>query len=190
MPEQLARGWRARKQSRRREPRSLAERLPRININDLELPRNHDTVIAPWISFRYPFISGVKLRAHMVEFFHSERIQTFTLKWIRTGFGYPRASFICGCGRPAISLYFRLGNLACRRCSNAIYASQACSKRGRKALQTHRIRQFLNLGLGITNKTRQRLQARPSTQLRSKRITGGALLPLVNYQVQALPLWR
>ena len=34
----------------------------------------------------------------------------------------------CNCGRTVRRLYFRHGNLACRRCTQAIYASQACDK--------------------------------------------------------------
>ena len=55
-------------------------------------------------------------------------IQSFRLKWIKTNYGLPRFAFICQCGRPVISLYFRYGNFSCRRCTDAIYASQACNK--------------------------------------------------------------
>jgi hypothetical protein len=188
MPIQLARARRP----KRSEPRPLAECLPRINVNDLKIPRDHKTYSAPHISLRYPQISGIRLSAYMVEFHHSGRAQTFRFKWIKTGFGYPRPTFVCQCSRPVISLYFRRSNLACRRCTNAIYASQVCNKRSRPALQTHRIKQFLTFKLGLTRKAKQRLQARctTNTQLNSTRITDGALLPPVNYQVQALPLWR
>ena len=193
MPAQLARGLRARRQSRRQEQRPLAECLPHINVNDLPIPRDYKTYTAPNISFRYPQISNIHLAYHRIEFAHSGRVQAFRLKWIRTGVaGYHRAAFICECGRPVISLYFRYGNLACRRCSNAIYASQVCGKHSRPVLQTHRIKQFLEFNRSLTRKTKQRLQSRitTNTQLTSKRITDKALLPPVNYQVQALPLWR
>jgi hypothetical protein len=187
-----ARGLRARRQSRRQEQRPLAECLPHINVNDLPIPRDYKSYTCPNISFRYPQISGIRFTYHRIEFAYSGRIQSFCLKWIRTGFGSARAVFICECGRPVVSLYFRYGNLACRRCTKAIYASQVCGKHSRPALQTHRIKQFLASQLSLTRKTKQRLQARitANTDLTSKRITDKALLPPVNYQVQALPLWR
>jgi hypothetical protein len=186
MPRQLAQGLRARHQSGRRNQRPLAECLPRINVNDLKIPKNlYTTVTAPWISLRYPFLSGVRLNARMVEFTHGGRIQHFKLKWIKTGIGLPRFAFICQCGRPVISIYFRGGNLACRRCSNAIYASQACDKHKRPALQSHRITQFLKFKPCLWHRTRKRLQARVLTtkpMTSTTRITDKALLPQLNYQ--------
>jgi hypothetical protein len=193
MPPQLERGLWLKRHYRRREQRPLAENLPSINVNDLKIPRDYKTYTAPYISLRYPQISGIRLAFHSVEFHHSGRVQTFRLKWIKTGFGYPRPAFICQCGRPVISLYYRHSNLACRRCTNAIYTSQVCGEHSRPALQSHRIKQFLKFKLGLTRKTKQRLQARCTTNApmsATKRITDKALLPPVNYQVQALPLWR
>ena len=187
MPPQLARA----KRPKRSEPRPLAECLPHINVNDLPIPRDYKTYTAPNISFRYPQISGIRISAYMVEFHHSNRIQRFRFKWIKTGYGYPRPAFICQCGRPVISLYLRHTNLACRRCTNAIYASQVCNKHSCPALQTHRIEQFLKFKLGLTRKTKQRLQARCTVNTPiSNRIIDKARLPQGNYQVQALPLWR
>jgi hypothetical protein len=188
MPRQL----RNARRPKRTTPRPLAECLPRINVNDLKIPRDYRTYTAPDISFRYPEISFLKVSAYMAEFHHSCRIQTFRFKWIRTGFGYPRPSFICECGRPVISLYFRNTNLACRRCCNATYASRVCSKRQRPILQSHRIKQYLTFRPSLIAKTKQRLLARctSNTELVSKRIPDKAKLPPVNYQVQALPLWR
>jgi hypothetical protein len=192
MPPQLARGLQAKRQSRRREPRPLAECLPHINVNDLPIPRDYQIHVAPNISLRYPHILSMCIAYDGVEFTHSGREQIFDFKRIKTGFGYPRPAFVCNCGRPVISLYFRYGNLACRRCTNAIYASQVCGKHSRSALQTQRIKQFLEFKPSLTRKTKERLQARisPNAHLTSKRITDKALLPPVNYQVQALPLWR
>src|SRR2546430_8373406 len=130
MPPQLARARRP-----KRSERPIAETLPHINVNDLKIPKSLYTVVtAPWISLRYPFISGARLSVRMVEFAHNGRIQSFRLKWIKTGYGLPRFAFICQCGRPVISLYFRHGNLSCRRCCNATYASRTCSQKQRPAL--------------------------------------------------------
>src|SRR5215510_3010245 len=112
MPWQLARA----KRPKRIEPRPLAECLPQVNVNDLDVPRDHKTYIAN-ISLRYPHLTGMKINWNMVQFFHSNRAQTFRLKRIATGYGgiyKPRYAFICECGRPTIKLYFRHTNLACR----------------------------------------------------------------------------
>jgi hypothetical protein len=186
MPIQLARA------KRHNYKRPLAECLTRINVNDLQIPRDYQTYVADNISLRYPEISGLRLSANWVEFHHNHRIQTFKLKWIRTGFGYPRPAFICDqCARPVISLYLRNTNMACRRCTNAIYASQTQGKQGRKALQTHRIKQYLTFKPSLIAKTKQRLLARctSNTELVTKRIPDKAKLPQGNYKVQALPLW-
>jgi hypothetical protein len=186
MPIQLARA----KRPKRSEPRPLAECLPRINVNDLQIPRDNRTYSG--FDFRYPEIC-LRVSAYWVEFHHNNRVQTFRLKWIKTGFGYPRAAFICDqCGRPVISIYLRHTNLACRRCTNAIYASQTLNQYQRPALTTHRIKQYLTFRPSLIAKTKQRLLARctsTSTTL-PKRLTDKALLPHSNYQVQALPLWR
>ena len=195
MPPQLARA----KRPKRSEPRPLAECLPRINVNDLKIPKRlNTTVTAPWISLQYPFISGARLSANMVQFAYSGRIQSFRLKWIRTGYGLPRFAFICDCGRPVISLYLHHGNLACRRCCNATYTSRTCGPKQRSALQAHRIQAFLKFKPLIRGKARQRLQARLSSliakskniTLRGKHITDKAILPYSNYNTQAAPLWR
>ncbi len=180
---------------KRHEPRPLAELLPSVNVNDLKIPKVlNSSVTLPWISLRYPFLNGARLTPHMVELAHSGRTQSFRLKWIKTNYGRPRFAFICECGRPVISIYFRHGNLACRRCTGAIPASQACSKRLRPALQAHRVQTFLRLKPRLPRKTRYRLQARYGSTakpvLATKRITGKALLPSLNYQTQAMPLWR
>jgi hypothetical protein len=199
MPPQLERGLWLKRHYRRREQRPLAENLPSINVNDLRIPKDLYTVAtASWISLRYPFISGVRLNARMVEFAHGGRIQGFRLKWVKTGFGLPRFAFICQCGRPVITLYFRHANLACRRCCNATYASRACSQNQRPALQVKRLQAFLKFKPSIRSKARQRLQTRirllmlkpHSSALTSKRINDKAQLPQLNYQTQAEPLWR
>src|SRR5262249_23053371 len=139
--------WQLRNAQRpkRATPRPLAECLPSININDLKIPKSLNTVITvPWISLRYPFVSAARLSARVVEFAHSGRIQRFRLKWIKTGYGLPRFAFICGCGRPVISLYFHQDNLSCRRCCNAIYASQKYDQISRKRLAACNLR--LELG--------------------------------------------
>jgi hypothetical protein len=140
--------WQLRNAKRRRprhsEPRPTIELMPAININDLPIPRDYKTYTAPHISLRYPQLSGIRLAAHCVEFHHTGRVQTFRLKWIKTGFGYARPAFICECQRPTIRLYFRYANLACRHCNKALYASQKHDQIGRKRLAACKLR--LELG--------------------------------------------
>src|SRR5262245_15548169 len=185
MPPQLARA----KRPKRSEPRPLAEYLPQINVNDLDVPRDHKTYIAN-LSLRYGFISGMKINWNMVQFFHNNRAQTFRLKRIATGLGgiyKPRHAFICECGRPVIKLYFRHANLACRRCCNATYASRALGKRTRPALQDIRLRRFLEFKTYMSKRNRQRLQAHlfnKPLELASKRINNKAKLPQSNYSTR------
>jgi hypothetical protein len=121
------------------------------------------------------------------------------LRWVRTGFGgnhRPRPLFVCNCGRSVTRVYFKGGHLACRRCTNAVYASQVCSGRAtRSALQAHRLQAFLKHKPTLWHRTRKRLQARinplsTKLSLTSKRITDKARLPQLNYQSPAYPLWR
>src|SRR5262245_45137359 len=65
------------------------------------------------------------------------------------GLNRPRPLFICNCGRGVTKVYFNYGSLKCRRCANAIYASQTCSKRLRPILQAQRTHIFLKLKTGI-----------------------------------------
>src|SRR5262249_35525487 len=114
MPPQL----RNAKRPKRSEPRPLAETLPHINVNDLDVPRNHRTYTSN-ISLRYPHLTGMKINWSMVQFFHSD----------------PRPAFICECGRPVIKIYFKHQNLACRRCCNVVYGSQTRNKHSRPILK-------------------------------------------------------
>jgi len=194
MPWQLARGLWAKRQSRRTEQRPLAETLPQINVNDLDVPRDHKTYIAN-IPLRYPHLTGMKINWSMVHFFHSDRVQTFRFKWIKTGLGYPRPAFLCECGRPTIKLYFRHQNLACRRCCNATYASRTLGKRTRPILQALRLETFLKLKSYMSQRNRRRLKARiPKThnkRLDSKRLGHHMIeLPQSNYGTRGAMHWR
>jgi hypothetical protein len=168
MPWQLARGLRERKRSGRTTPRPIAEQLPFVSINHLKVPRDYQTHIAPNISLRYPLLSNMKIAWNMVSFQHRSLhrkvpgdIQTFGIKQIRTGLGgYFRHSFICQCGRPTLRLYIQHQRLACRRCHNAIYASQSCNKRTRAALQVSRLTSFIDNKPRLFRRTRERLRKR------------------------------
>jgi hypothetical protein len=83
------------------------------------------------LPFRYPFLKNPVLSLQAVEAnHHSGYNQIIPLRWLRTGFGgnsRPRPLFICQCCRSVRRVYFKRGHLACRRCQNAIYASQICA---------------------------------------------------------------
>jgi hypothetical protein len=168
MPWQLKEGLR-RHQKGSRPPRPIVEQLPAISVNDLPSPSHCDTktYILRDISLRYPQIAAAKLSCKAVEFRHVSLhrstlgpIQTFGIKRIKTGFGsHGRCAFICDCGRPVIKLYYRGRQLACKRCCNAIHASQALDKRTRPVLQASRIESFLNKPKLYT-RTRERLRKR------------------------------
>jgi hypothetical protein len=165
MPRQLREGLR-RHPKGSRPPRPIAEQLPSISVNDLHISSldTFKNYVMPNVSLRYPYLSGVRLSVHVVEFQHPSLhrgqtgpIQTFRLKHIRTGFGI-RHAFICTCQRPVIKLYYLHRRLACRRCHDATYASRTCSKRQRPILQISRIESFLNNKLGLYRRTRERLE--------------------------------
>src|SRR5262245_54215102 len=163
MPWQLREGLR-RHPKGSRPPRPIAEQLPHINVNHLKVPRNHQTHLAPNISLRYPLLASMRIAWNAVEFTHKSLhrgvegpTQCFALKQIRTGLGgYFRHAFICTCGRPTIRLYIHHQRLACRRCHNAIYASQTLDRKTRPALQANRIASFLEK-TGLRKQTRERL---------------------------------
>jgi hypothetical protein len=76
--------------------------------------------------------------------------------------------------RSITKLYFKGGSLNCRRCINAVYASQSCDKHSRPVLQTLRLQTFLKLKTYIRQSNRMRLKARipkaQSNPLTSKRL--------------------
>ena len=173
----------------------MLKTLPVISATDLRIPRDRQTYIAPDIGFRYPHISNMRINWGAVQFAHSNRVQSFRFKWIKTGLGSPRAVFICECGRPVISLYFRCTNLACRRCTNAIYASQVCPRDKRPCLQAQRMHMFLKLKTGMWKSTRQRLKTRITAtarqELKSKRLAHHSIqIPSSNYCTRGAMHWR
>jgi len=188
MPPQL----RNAKRPKRSEPRPLAETLPHINVNDLDVPRNHRTYTSN-ISLRYPHLTGMKINWSMVQFFHSDRVQSFKFKWIKTGLGYPRPAFICECGRPVIKIYFKHQNLACRRCCNVVYGSQTRNKHSRPILKAIRLRNFLELKSGMSKRNRQRLKARIASatqELKGKRLAHHRIqIPFHNYSTRGAAHW-
>jgi hypothetical protein len=164
MPWQLREGLR-RHPKGSRPPRPIAEQLPSISVNELNItnPYDYKTYIARDISLKYPHLSAAKVSYHCIEFYlpslHRSKpgpVFTFRLKHIRTGFGI-RHAFICGCGRAVIKVYYLNRRLACRRCQGAINASQTLDKRSRPVLQASRIESFLD-NKQLFHRTRERLK--------------------------------
>ena len=168
MPWQLARSDRRRKAT----PRPIAEQLPHINVNHLQVPRDYKTYISN-ISLRYPHLTSMKIAWNMVSFTHRSLhrgkegpTQTFGLKQIRTGLGgYFRHAFVCTCGRPVIKLYIHHRNIACRRCHNAINTSQALNQHQRPILQASRIADFLDNKSRLFRHARERLKQKLGEKL-------------------------
>ena len=171
-----------RRRSRRTASRPIAENLLSINVNDLKIPRNYAIVTLPNVGFRYPQLASMRLTYHSVEVTHSTgRTQHFKLKPIKTGFGWPRYAFVCNCGRPVITLYSRYASLACRRCCNAVHASQTLNKQTRPILKAHRLEAFLALKTNMLSRTRQRLRARLGEK---------ALMPQGNHNTGTARHWK
>jgi hypothetical protein len=200
MPLQLAR---ARRQPKKTGPRPIVEQLPRIDIGDLcrfrVFPNNWRERWTLELPFRYPFVKNLVISLAAIEANHySGYIQSIRLRWCRTGFGgnyRPRPLFICHCGRSVTKLYFRHFNLACRRCTNALYASQVCDKHSRPTLQALRLENLLKFKSYMGQRNRRRLIARiPKThskRLDSKRLSHHMIgLPQSNYRTRGAMHWR
>src|SRR5262245_22975836 len=171
MPWQLREGLKRRVKGA--PPRPIVEQLSQIAIHVFPIPSLYDdrTYILRNISLRFPQLAAAKVSRDCVEFhllsLHRGQlgpVQTFKLKHIRTGFGIRRA-FICACRRPVLKLYVLNRYIACRRCSNARYASQSLDKRDRPVLQASRIAHFLDSKSKLYQRTRERLRKRLGDKL-------------------------
>jgi hypothetical protein len=140
MPPQLAQAQRRR--SRRSEPRPTVELLPAISINDLRdaIPLDYSTNLYS-NPFRYPQVRHMRLSCRSIQIVdHNDRVQVFGIEWIRTGFGAPRAIFVCSCGYGAIRLFARYGTYACKACHRAVHMCQRQNSKGRKRLRACKLR--------------------------------------------------
>jgi hypothetical protein len=165
MPWQLKKGLEERRRSGRTTPRPIAEKLPSITVKSLRIPSPYDpkTYILDNISFRYPQLASAKVSNCVVEFrfppLHRgdpQHVEAFKVKPIKTGFGI-RYAVHCSCGRAVLKLYCQHRHLACRRCHNAIFASQTVDQRERPILEANRIANFLDSKSHIYRRTRERL---------------------------------
>jgi hypothetical protein len=196
------------KRPKRSTPRPIVEQLPRIDIADLcrwnVFPNQCDWHKSHLLEmpFRYPFLKNLVISLQTIAANHHPRYnQSIPLRWCRPGFGgnyRPRPLFICNCGRSITKLYFNYGSLKCRKCANAVHASQVCSGREtRSYLQSKRLQAFLEFkaGTGMSKRNRARLKARiakpPNQQCKSKRLSHYSIpLPQNNYGTYGAMHWR
>lgn len=171
LPPQLRRGLLQRVKNA--PPRPIVEQLPAIPVRLLKIPPPSDGKVytMPNVSLRWPFLSALRLSHEAVEFRQvplfrrgEGTTQTFGLKHINTGIGI-RHAFLCNCGRAVEKLYYLHHYLACRRCHNAVNASQVLGKRTRPILQAIRIQSFLDSKPRLFRKTRERLQKKLGEKL-------------------------
>jgi len=202
MPPQLARA----KRPKRSTPRPLVEQLTeRIDIADLcrlrVFPTNRYDQYHLELPFKYPFAKNLLISLQNIEINHIfGYTQRIPLRWVRTGFGghgRPRPLFICQCGRSVRRVYFKSRHLACRRCQDAVYASQLCGKHSRPILQAKRLHSFLEFKTYIGRRNRQRIETRLSSNaaqqahLNSKQLSHEHVQrPSSNYSTRGLMHWR
>ena len=151
-----------RRHNRHSEQRKLVELTPYINICDLirwkAIPHQWDKSYFLEAPFRYGFVKHLVISCETIEIHHhSGYIQPVLLRWIRTGFGCPRPSLTCRCGRSIHRLFFRHGSLACKDCHKLAYASQQQDAITRKRLAASKLR----LQLGGLPDIREPLPAKP-----------------------------
>jgi hypothetical protein len=210
VPPQLARAQRTRRRGKS-QPRVVLEELPSIDARWLSRKKMFPK---DWSTRRYnfdfinPIIRTLSLGPHVAEFVLANgQTQIVGIKWSYTR-GVcqgARAAFVCDCcGCRRFKLFYYQGRFGCYRCaiaSGVRYASQQVSRRGRKYLQSQRLRRFLGEYPGcstihkplfmhrktysaLLNRLRQ-IEAKPGSQkYRSKRLTERMLKPVSMYQVE------
>ena len=210
MPTQLARAKRTRRRIKS-QLRIVLEELPAIDARWLSrkklFPKDWSTRRLDFHIFN-PIIDWLVLGPYIAEvIFTTGQKQIIPIKWLRiSGMCQGvRPIFECvSCGRRRFKLFYYQGRLSCYRCTNRLgvpYASQQVSRKGRKYLQSQRLRRFLGEYPGCTTihkplflhrKTYNRLLARlrriegqaSNRGYNSKSINHGSLKPNNMYRVQ------
>jgi hypothetical protein len=108
-------------------------------------------------SFVLPPIAALTLTNRTAKILTRDgREQTVAIHWQRNsgiGYGSIRPIFVCQCGYGAFRLFDCFDAFRCHQCAIAFgvrYASQQVSRKGRKYLQSQRLRRFLGEYPGIT----------------------------------------
>jgi hypothetical protein len=159
-------------------------------------------------SFVIPPIAALTLTNNTAKILTRDgREQTVAIHWQRNGgigYGTVRPFFVCQCGHGAFRLFDCFGAFRCHRCATAFgarYASQQVSRKGRKYLQSQRLRRFLGGYPGLSTihkplfmhrKTYSGLLARlhhiegnpERCKYKGKRLTERTLKPNSMYQVE------
>jgi hypothetical protein len=158
MPRQL----RNAKRSRRSTPRLIVENLPSIAVKDLKIPSIYDR--KSYVkSLLFPSVASITVSSETVDFHHRPMhrgqlgdVQSFKVARIKTGTGY-RNGLYCSCGRRVMKMYYHSYRVACRRCHQAVFASQRRGgKHQRLVLQATRIADLLD-NQKLYKRTRERL---------------------------------
>jgi hypothetical protein len=108
-------------------------------------------------SFVIPPIAALTLTNRAAKILTRDgREQTVAIHWQHNsgiGYGSIRPMFVCQCGYGAYRLYDVFDAFRCHRCATAFgarYASQQVSAKGRKYLQSQRLRRFLGEYSGLS----------------------------------------
>jgi len=205
MPIQLRRG------ERRNYKRPLFEEL--LNLDARWLARKK-LIPKDWSTRRYdfsfviPHIAALTLTNSTAKILMRDgREQTIAIHWQSNGgigHGSIRPMFVCQCGYGAYRIYDVFDAFRCHSCATAFgarYASQQVSAKGRKYLQSQRLRRFLgeypnsttiHKPLFMRRKTYnalltrlRRIEANPqSRKYKGKRLTERTLKPTNMYQTE------
>jgi hypothetical protein len=200
-----------RRAERRNYKRPLFEELPCLDARWLARKK---LIPKDWSTRRYDFsfvlppIASLTLTNRTAKILTRDgREQTVAIHWQRNGgigHGSIRPMFVCQCGYGAFRLFDCFGAFRCHQCAIAFgvrYASQQVSRKGRKYLQSQRLRRFLGeypnstaihkpmfmqrrTYAGLLTKLRQ-LEAKPEgRKYKGKRLTERTLKPNNMYAVQ------
>src|SRR5262245_11578788 len=160
-------------------------------------------------SFVIPHIAALTLTNSTAKILTRDgREQTVAIRWQCNGgigHGSIRPMFVCQCGYGAYRLYDVFDAFRCNQCAIAFgarYASQQVSRKGRKYLQSQRLRRFLGEYPSLSTTIRKPLFMRRKTygslltklrqlevspkhrKYRGKRLTERTLKPKSMYAVQ------
>src|SRR5215471_10716337 len=145
--------WQLRQGERRNYKRPLFEELLCLDARWLARKK---LIPKDWSTRRYDFsfvippIAALTLTNRTAKILTCDgREQTVAIHWQHNGgigYGSIRAMFVCQCGYRAYRLFDCFGAFRCHSCATAFgarYASQQVSRKGRKYLQSQRLRRFL-----------------------------------------------
>jgi hypothetical protein len=183
---------------RHRHQRPLFESLSFLDIRllgrrNMFPPNWHGENIYENVGFIFPGIKRLTItRGNITAIFYGGKEQILPIiKWFKPGLGGYRPVSQCLCGKTAFKFYITRNSLRCKSCAGGVYASQACDSKARPALQSIRLKAYLDSARGLHSHTKHRLQAtQKALQQRlphghvwhSRRIPDRALRPRQRYR--------